>query len=160
MTTILGIDPGLHGALVYHTPQGHLLGHVMPLIAGDFDFRAIAEDIDASAPDIVVIEKVGARPGQGVVGMFSFGRGFGALLGICAALGKRVELVTPQRWQGDILAGMDRSDTKAASIAYCRRAHPTFELTPPGCRKPHDGLADAACLAIFGHRNFVAATRN
>lgn len=157
MTTILGIDPGLKGGYAYLTPQHHGLAYPMPLVAGAIDFHALAEEFAASRPDIVVIEKVGARPGQGVVGMFTFGLGYGGLLGICAALKLRVELVAPQTWQGDILRDMDRSDTKQASIAYCRRAFPKVELTLPGCRKPHDGMSDALCLAAYGSRHFSPA---
>lgn len=40
-------------------------------------------------------------------------------------------------------------DTKAASIAYAREHFPGVELVPPRSRNPHDGLADALCIAAW-----------
>lgn len=40
-------------------------------------------------------------------------------------------------------------DTKAASIAYATEHHPEINLVPPRCRTPHDGLADAICIASW-----------
>lgn len=40
-------------------------------------------------------------------------------------------------------------DTKAASIAYAREHFPGVELVPPRCKNPHDGLADALCIAAW-----------
>ncbi len=40
-------------------------------------------------------------------------------------------------------------DTKAASIAYAREHFPSVELVPPRCKNPHDGLADALCIAAW-----------
>ena len=36
---------------------------------------------------VVVVEQVNAMPGQGVTSMFNFGQTFGAIKGVCAALG-------------------------------------------------------------------------
>jgi hypothetical protein len=41
-------------------------------------------------------------------------------------------------------------DTKAASIAYVREHFPDLNLVPPRARNPHDGLADAVCIAVWG----------
>jgi hypothetical protein len=43
-------------------------------------------------------------------------------------------------------------DTKAASLAYVREHFPTLNLIPPRARNPHDGLADAVCIAVWGSR--------
>ena len=40
-------------------------------------------------------------------------------------------------------------DTKAAAIAYAREHFPGVELVPPSSRNPHDGLADAVCIAAW-----------
>lgn len=40
-------------------------------------------------------------------------------------------------------------DTKAAAIAYAREHFPGVELVPPRCKNPHDGLADAICIAAL-----------
>ena len=43
-------------------------------------------------------------------------------------------------------------DTKAASIAYAREHFPGVELVPPRCKNPHDGLADAICIAAWASK--------
>ncbi len=43
-------------------------------------------------------------------------------------------------------------DTKAASLAYVREHFPDLNLIPPRARNPHDGLADAVCIAVWGSR--------
>ena len=47
----------------------------------------------------IVVEKVNAMPGQGVTSMFNFGQTFGAIKGICAALGLPIFFVTPSKWK-------------------------------------------------------------
>ena len=50
--------------------------------------RQIVEDISYNKEETVVeVENVSAMPGQGVTRMFNFGQTFGAIKGICAALG-------------------------------------------------------------------------
>ena len=57
------------------------------------------ENIDDFSLTSVVVEKVNAMPGQGVTSMFNFGQTFGAIKGICAALGLPIFFVTPSKWK-------------------------------------------------------------
>ena len=62
-------------------------------------------------------------PGQGVTSMFNFGQTFGAIKGICAALGLPIHLVRPAKWKKHfelINASKDASRTKAIEM------YPTF----------------------------------
>lgn len=152
--TILAIDPGKAGAIAYQSGLG-IVAHPLPLAGKELDLAAIAKEIYVAAPSLIVIEKVGAMPGNGGVSMFTFGKGYGALLGIAAAYAIPVELVTPQAWKAAILAGTAKD--KDAAIAYCRRVFPAVPLVPKGCRKPHDGIADALCLLEYGRRKFAQA---
>lgn len=43
-------------------------------------------------------------------------------------------------------------DTKAASVAYVREHFPGVDLVPPRSRNPHDGLADAICIAAWASK--------
>ena len=146
---LIAVDPGLKGgiAVLHH---GHVSAVPMPLAGKGLDLAAIADLIKAASPAWIIVEKVGARPGQGVASMFTFGMGYGSILGIAAALGVPVELVTPQRWKGVVLHGTARD--KSAAIAYCRRVFPSVPLVPPRCKVPHDGLADSLCLLEYGRR--------
>jgi len=153
---LVAVDPGLHGAIAVLSPSGVVSAVPMPLAGGALDLPAIASIIRDTFPQWVILEKVASRPGQGVASTFKFGMGYGSILGIAAAVGVPVELVTPQRWKGVVLHGTAKD--KASAIAYCRRVYPKVNLVPPGCRTPHDGLADSLCLLEYGRRVLLAAT--
>jgi crossover junction endodeoxyribonuclease RuvC len=148
---IIALDPGQNGAIAIRK-GGTISAQPLPVSGKTLDLVALAQTITAASPALAVIEKVGSMPGQGGASTFKFGQGYGALLGMCAALAIPVELVTPHRWKGLILAGTAKD--KDAAIAYCRRVFPGVPLVMPGCRKPHDGVADALCLLQFGIRAF------
>ncbi len=151
MTLIIGVDPGKSGGWAILTPEGARVG-VMPLAGKDPDLGALAASWRGAS--YAVVEKVGAMPGQGVVSMFSFGRSFGSVLGVLAGLGIPCELVTPQRWKGLVLDGSAKD--KDAAIAWCRRVHPRVSLLPnERARVPHDGIADALCIAEYGRRTYL-----
>ena len=144
--TIIGIDPGKKGGFaVLGTHPG-----ACPLpYAGDTpDGAWLADRFRALADPVLYMEKVHAAPGQGVVSMFTFGRGYGYILGVACAMGVPVVLVTPQKWKAEVLAGTAKD--KEAAIAWCRRTYPRISLVPPGCRTPQDGMADALCIAHYG----------
>lgn len=150
---IAAIDPGLSGAVAILW-NDQVQAKPLPIAGKDLDLTTLSQWLKAASPGLLVVEKVHSMPGQGVASMFKFGQGFGAILGIAAALGIPTELVTPQAWKKTILAGTDKS--KDAAIAYCRRVFPQVSLLPgPRCRKPHDGLADALCLLEYGRRVIV-----
>lgn len=151
MANIVAIDPGKNGAIAFISSQeDDPIVHPMPMAGKELDLPAIAELIQSA--DLVVIEKVHAMPGQGVTSMFTFGCGYGAIQGITAALKIRTELVPPQTWKSSVLKGTKKD--KDAAIAYCRKAFPDISLVLPRCRKPHDGMADALCLAEYGRRTY------
>ena len=58
-------------------------------------------------------------PGQGVTSMFNFGQTFGAIKGICAALGLPIYFVRPSKWKNTlnlINSSKDSSRTKAIEM--------------------------------------------
>ena len=80
---IIGIDPGLNGGVAYIGRAGTLHVHDMPVFMverGGRKKREVAAQnlviiIEGYQPiDLCVLERVGAMPKQGVVGMFSFGK--------------------------------------------------------------------------------------
>jgi crossover junction endodeoxyribonuclease RuvC len=98
---------------------------------------------------LVVLEQSQAMPGQGVTSMFTVGVGFGLWWGIVATLGLPLEFVRPCVWVRAILKGQP-GEGKARALGYVARRFPGAELTPPRCRAPRDGRADALCLAVWG----------
>ena len=59
-----------------------------------------------------------------------------------------VLLVPPTVWKKRVLLGFTHD--KAGALQFCASRWPTTDLVLPGCRKPHDGIADALCLADYG----------
>ncbi|MGM0858641.1 MAG: Holliday junction endonuclease [Pseudomonadota bacterium] len=147
---IIGIDPGKQGGIAYISPAGEIAARPMPIIGKDVDGGEIASQLKALLPDIVIIEKSQAMPGQGVTSMFNYGVGFGRLLGVIEALGIPYRLVTPQAWKKVVLAGTAKD--KSAAVSFVRHAFPAVNLTPGQKRLPHDGMADALCIAEYGRQ--------
>lgn len=147
---ILGLDPGLKGGYALLDDGKIIQSGAFSVDGGLIQTAQFVEAIRLHTPEPVmaIIEQVHAMPGQGVTSMFSFGKGFGQLIGVCQALKWPFVLVTPQAWKGKVLAGTPKD--KDAAIAFVRARYPEVNLTQPGCRTLHDGVADAVCLAHYG----------
>lgn len=152
MTCFVGIDPGLHGGIAVLNEPAEVSFAIMPVNGGVICTSALRSyfynDWSSEHNTRIIIEKVGAMPKQGVSSTFKFGMGYGQLIGMCQTLELPFTLVTPQAWKKAVLAGTDKS--KEAAIAFCRREYPNVNLIPERCRVPHDGIADALCLAHYG----------
>lgn len=146
MDNFVGIDPGKSGALSSIGAVNKAIK--MPLQGNDIDCRAIRDFLIETKPDFVVIEKVGAMPGQGVKSMFTFGQSYGTIIGIVDAMEIPYQLVTPQAWKKKVLAGTKKE--KDDAINFVRRRYPETNLIPTErSKKPHDGIADATCMAHY-----------
>jgi crossover junction endodeoxyribonuclease RuvC len=96
----------------------------------------------------VALEKVHAFPGDGTVGAFSFGMGFGVWQGILAALGIPYTLVAPQTWKKSMLADMGKD--KGASRLRAVQLYPALaeELRPAASHNK----AESLLLAVYADR--------
>ena len=126
---IIGIDPGLTGAIVIMQNNKVLDIIDMPVMAeGKKNKRQlnsaqlvsiIKKNIESNEEVAVVVEQVNAMPGQGVTSMFNFGQTFGAIKGVCAALELPIFFVRPSKWKKYfelINASKDSSRTKAIEM--------------------------------------------
>lgn len=159
----VGIDPGLHGGLAALTSDGEVRQTLaMPVAAREIDAGRLGDILSAwttlYGALTVSLEKVGAMPGQGVSSMFKFGTGWGMVRGVCAALDWPVTLVPPTVWKKTVLLGLTHD--KDGAVQYCRSRWPTVDLVQRGCRKPHDGIADALCLAEYGRMTYCVEKRS
>ena len=152
----IGIDPGLDGAIAYfNVEDGHLSIVDMPTfevkrnnkLKREVNPAGVAHELTVANVGGVVLERVGAMPGQGVTSVFSFGRSTGIIEGILAAYEMPVSIVTPQVWQkaAVVRGGKDGSRMRACEL------FPNFATL--FARKKDDGRADAALMAWY------AATR-
>jgi crossover junction endodeoxyribonuclease RuvC len=157
---ILGIDPGKNGAAVLLRDGSHVHAVLSSELLCGQSWEASHSEVtrwfrllhSTWGLDLVVLERLGGRPGEGATSARTMGIGWGLWLGAASALGVPVIVPTPQRWQREILADL-AGDTKSRSVAWCRAHLPGLDLTPGRRRVPHDGLADAACLAVYGRRH-------
>ena len=149
--TILGIDPGLTGAIVCLRSHEVLSCHDMPVEAGVGRRRRVCAPalahlltslIERYQPDAVAIEQVSARPDQGVSSMFSFGRSLGVLEGAVAVLGLEMTYHSPVSWKRRYgLTGRPKDASRAKALELYPKAVPWLR------RKKDHGRADAILIA-------------
>lgn len=139
-----GIDPGKRGAVAVLTGDGKL--ETAPLSAVDNPKSWLTD----RGVTICYVEKAQAMPRQGVVSMFNYGLGFGRLLGLLEDSPIKVHLVAPGTWTRRLHPEASGASPKAKSLFLARRLWPEHNWIPRGCRTIHDGLIDAAMLALFG----------
>ena len=126
---IIGIDPGLNGAIaVLQENKVKEIFDVPVMPEGKKNKRQLnsaqlvklLKDIISDNKEVaVIVENVSAMPGQGVTSMFNFGQTFGAIKGICAALGLPIFFVRPAKWKKHfdlINSSKDSSRTKAIEM--------------------------------------------
>lgn len=165
-----GMDPGNKGAIVAMDERAKVVyQHEIPLLnigKGRSNkwvldpqglLRCLLEVRGLGEPLFFVLEKAQVMaPGGGgqspasARSMFQYGRGYGCMEMALIALGIPYEAVHPKTWGNQILRGIEGGDTKARAILKAQRAIPTLDLTPGRKRTPHDGLADAACMCLYG----------
>lgn len=103
---VIGIDPGVTGALALLTDKGELIDVLdMPSLADGTKGRStvnavlLAELMARWHAREVFCEFVSARPTDGSVQAFAFGKTFGIIHGVCGALSLPINLITPQSWK-------------------------------------------------------------
>jgi len=154
---IVGIDPGLTGALAFITDAGYLQNvwdiPTFELTRGGRKKRAIDEltlvsILTEASPAHAFLESVHSMPKQGVASVFSLGDTFGTIKGILSALGIPRTMVEPTVWKKAL-------QVPAAKDGARYRAS---ELLPGGAEcwplVKHDGRAEAALIAVYGLRTF------
>lgn len=148
----IGIDNGKQGAITILNEDNEIEAkYIMPVNGKAYDIQALVTMLKNWDVQLVVLEKVFALPMIPRSSALSLGHCLGLMEGICATLGYPYVIVAPKTWQKEIFKGMDRKDTKAASIKFAKAMWPSENwLATERSRKPHDGLTDAACLALYG----------
>ena len=153
---IVGIDPGISGALCFFS-NGNVIDVIdMPTMAEgkknkkQVNGRQIFNEIlnikntFAGHKINVVVEQVSAMPGQGVTSMFNFGQSFGVIKGICSAMELPIFYVRPAKWKkyfNLINAEKDASRTKAIEMFP--------KISEKLSRKKDNNKADAILIAKY-----------
>lgn len=159
----LGIDPGLKGAIaVYDASCAELVKVERIPIRLHAAASATRKMYDRPALKALLfllndsynlkaafIERVHSMPNDGKVQAFSFGKGYGILLGMLECMDVPAVEVPSGVWK----PSMNLSSDKRRSLALARDLFPRFEHRFKKVSND-DGLAEAALLAYFGATRF------
>jgi hypothetical protein len=150
---IIGVDPGVTGALALLTDKGDLLDVLdMPSLADGTKGRStvnsplLASMLAKWHARAVFCEFVSARPTDGSVQAFAFGRCRGAVEGVCGALSLPISLITPQSWKRlhDIPPGDQKDLARSKAIAKWPAMAERF------ARKLDHNRAESALIGLAG----------
>jgi crossover junction endodeoxyribonuclease RuvC len=151
----LGVDLGLDGGIATLSPSAEPLAIAdMPTLRDGTNNRRsvnaalLSEIIAQTGATHAYVEWVSARPTDGSVQAFSFGRSRGVLEGICAALNVRITFLTPPVWKRCIGLPPGKENAKdlsrSAAIARWPSKADWF------ARVKDNGRSDACLIALAG----------
>ncbi len=160
MTYILGIDPGLKGAVAIMYPEGNNQVFDIPVMQSgktknrnEIDCRTLylkLEPLSLQTEEVIVyLENVHAMPKNGSQAGFSLGHTVGGIKGVIAALGFTIYLVSPRKWKKFFGLTSDKEMSRATAI----RLFP--DMAQYLGRKKDSDRAEALLIALYG-----AETRN
>ena len=152
---MIGIDIGTHGAVAVLEETGELLAALdMPCLNdGPAKRRSVnapllAQLVYETHATKAFVELVGARPREGAVGAFAFGRSRGVIEGVLAAAGVPVRFLTPPTWKRAVGIAPGRDGAKDAARSEAIRRWPG--KAGLFARVKDDGRAEAALIAVAG----------
>lgn len=152
-TTYVAADPGKTGCMalleISNTDQSVVSIELIPFSEKAYKDKLIAVSL-LGRKCKGMIEKVNARPGQGIQAMFNFGANYGFIQGLYQAFSIPYQLVPPQTWKKEFgLIGKDKKE----SVKVCQRLFPTANLLPtPRSKVPSDDFAEALLMAEYTRR--------
>jgi len=170
---VVGIDPGVSGAVALYLPKEKPFtsnqGLVDLPVMGDgkqseLNYAGLRDILFLMRPDVVFIERVTAMPSMpgkpgpngepgadrrsmGAASAFKFGGGFYAIKAVCACLDLDYRLIMPAQWKKHYgLTGGDGAKERARLTAITR--YPAIESYLK--RKKDHQRAEAFLLAVYG----------
>jgi hypothetical protein len=167
-----GCDPGLTGAIAFYDSDSHAIVAMvgMPalrLAKGKGSRREISpstlvtllwQEVGGLRPLVrqMFIERVSASPQMGVTSAFQFGRGYGLIEGIIAAIEWPIEYVTAAKWKKALNVPADKDDARARA---CHLLPRNADLWTPKRgvfdAQQASGRAEAALIALYGARTLA-----
>lgn len=139
MIHLIAVDPGCSGGFAWTDDDGRTYCEKMPETEGDVLalINRLKIDLGSAATIVYIEDQVGCvGPGMKVAAtaMFTFGRGFGFILGAFQALGFPIVLVRPMKWQKALSLGTKRESGgttpwKNKLKANAQRLYPECDVT-------------------------------
>jgi crossover junction endodeoxyribonuclease RuvC len=171
---VAGVDPGLGGALAwYNTETGAVEVVDMPVLRlvrggkskGEIDAHALAGLFWKRHTGHIYLEHVTPMPSfgepdsqgrprrQGASSGFAFGKGFGVVIGVIAAIGVPMTLVRANKWKNalGVPAAKDGARSRASQLLP--------QAADQWPRVKDDGRAEASLLALYGVRDLAGIAR-
>lgn len=145
------VDPGINGAIAIFHESGNLETVLdIPSIKISSGKKEIdVEELYSMLLNYKIlhayIESVHSMPGQGVVGVFSFGHTLGAIKGVLAGSGIQFTMITPQRWKGVFNLIKKDKDMAREKVLHMMPSHKQYFLRKKDCDR-----ADAVLIGLCG----------
>lgn len=154
MHYIIGIDPGLDGAIAILNKNGELVEVFdMPTVevkVGKSMKRRVSPELLTQElrgkwemVDAAWVEQVASSPQMGVSSAFSFGESYGVIKGVLAALHIPCHTVLPAKWKRDLKLNASKDGSRAKAIQMWPEHAGEFK------RVKDDGRAEACLIALW-----------
>ncbi len=147
---ILGVDPGLQGALASWDGKQLVIMDV-PIVkararGNEINLPALADMVRKLAPfDAAYVERNSVRPEEGISSAQKNGLVAGMLLGCVAMCCRQINRPTPNQWKRVMRLTKDKEYSRTRAIEAFPDYYDLF------ARKKDHGRAEAALLAHYGY---------
>lgn len=174
---VIGIDPGLKGALCLVKDNIVRQVKVMPTYKVGKETLIDLAQVKSWFKSMMKIHKIdGIYIEKQIVvskqGLKSSGKTmyqFGLIVGLLMGLGITPTIVRAIDWQKKVFARVDLTklssynypETKLKSIGFVEQNYGlSYLFTSKRQKKPSDGIADAICIAIYGSQDLAETRKN
>ena len=147
---VLGVDPGLQGALATWDGKQLIIIDV-PIVkararGNEINLPALADVVRKLTPfDSAYVERNSVRPKEGISSAQKNGLVAGMLLGCVAMCCRQINRPTPTQWKKKLGLTKDKDYSRTKAIEIFPDYHGLF------ARKKDHGRAEAALLALYGY---------
>lgn len=142
---VVGIDPGVTGALALHDGGKLTTLEDMPVFDGRVDGAGVSDILRAMDPDAVYIETSHAMPRNGTIASFSLGMNTGIVIGVVQSLSHPLFRITPARWKSKM--GVTKLD-KNGLRGIVREMYPDWQSC--FARVKDHNRAEAVLISRYG----------
>lgn len=161
---VLGIDPGVSGALAILGPEGPIF-EPMPMVGNRINVEELLcwLKVNASDIDLGYVEVAQMRARQGVKGTATVYQNYGTLL-TCLQVAKIPHVcVQAQRWTKFVhsyVGAPTSMDSKSKNRLALMQIFPGVDVKASDrSRVPHSGMTDALLIAWYGMQQLTRGDR-
>lgn len=146
---VLGVDPGLTGALAFYFPDEpeRVAVFDMPVVNGEVDAHGLERRVRQFGPAFAVVERQGPRPTDGCKQSFTIGGAYHAARTVLAMLKVPTHVIGSHDWKrhhGILSAADPKEASRGKALALFPQSAEHF-----GRKRDHN-RADASLIARFG----------